>query len=104
MAKKSERKRIREQKRRRAFRRKAGLWVLGIIVGVFIFYAALTSGAGLKDPLSRFLSEEELAQLPAAPVRGAPAPDFTILDVDGNSFTLSEAIGRPTAIMFFHTW
>ena len=104
MSKKADRRRVREQKQRRASRRKAGLIVLGIGVGIFAVYAAVTSGAGLKDPLSRFLSDEELAELPAAPERGAPAPDFTISDVDGSSFTLSEAIGKPTAIMFFHTW
>ncbi|MFQ5942423.1 MAG: peroxiredoxin family protein [Anaerolineales bacterium] len=104
MARKSERRRARERKRRRASRRKAGLWILGIGVGIFVVYAAVTSGAGLKDPLSRFLSEEELAEIPPAPERGAPAPDFTVSDVDGNPFTLSEALGKPTAIMFFHTW
>ncbi len=104
MANKSDRRRVREQKQRRASRRKAGLWILGIGVGIFAVYAAVTSGAGLKDPLSRFLSEKELAEIPPAPERGAPAPDFTISDIDGNSFTLSEATGKPTALMFFHTW
>ena len=95
---------MREQKRRRASRRKAGLLILGVVVGIFAVYAAVTSGAGLKDPLSRFLSEDELAEIPPAPVRGEPAPDFTISDIDGNSFTLSESLGKPTALMFFHTW
>ena len=104
MAKKADRRRVREQKQRRASRRKAGLLVLGIGVGIFAVYAAVTSGAGLKDPLTRFLSEDELAEIPPAPERGAPAPDFTILDIDGESFTLSESLGTPTALMFFHTW
>jgi hypothetical protein len=89
MAKKAYQRRIREQKHRRASRRKAGLWILGIGVGIFAVYAAITSGAGLKDPLARFLSEDELAELPPAPA---------------NSFTLSKSLGKPTAIMFFHTW
>jgi len=67
MAKKEDRRRVREQKQRRASRRKAGLLILGIGVGIFAVYAAVTSGAGLRDPLSRFLSDEELAELPAAP-------------------------------------
>jgi len=104
MAKKADRRRAREQKQRRASRRKAGLLVLGIGVAIFAVYAAVTSGAGLKDPLSRFLSAEELAELPAAPERGALAPDFTISDIDGDTFTLSESLGKPTALMFFHTW
>lgn len=104
MSKKVDQKQVREQKRRRASRRKVGLLILGIGVGIFAVYAAVTSGAGLKDPLSRFLSEEQLAELPPAPERGASAPDFTISDIDGNSFTLSESLGTPTALMFFHTW
>ena len=104
MSKKAEQNRAREQKRRRASRRKAGLLILGIGVGIFAVYAVITSGAGLKDPLSRFLSEDELAELPPAPERGAPAPNFTISDIDGNSFTLSDSLGKPTALMFFHTW
>ena len=104
MSEKANRKRARELKRRRAARRKLGLSVLGIGVAIFVVYAAVTSGAGLRDPLSAFLSEEKLAELPPAPERGAPAPDFTISDVDGNPFTLSEALGKPTALMFFHTW
>jgi len=104
MAKKEDRRRVREQKQRRASRRKVGLLILGIGVGIFAVYAAITSGAGLRDPLSRFLSEDELAELPPAPERGAPAPNFTISDIDGNSFTLSESLGTPTALMFFHTW
>ena len=104
MSKNADQKRVREQKQRRASRRKAGLIILGIGVGIFAVYAAVTSGAGLQDPLSRFLSDEQLAELPPAPKRGEPAPDFTISDIDGNSFTLSESLGKPTALMFFHTW
>ena len=73
MAKKADQRRVREQKQRRASRRKAGLLILGIGVGIFAVYAAVASGAGLRDPLSRFLSDEELAELPAAPERGEPA-------------------------------
>ena len=47
MAKKADQWRVREQKQRRASRRKAGLLILGIGVGNFAVYAAVTSGAGL---------------------------------------------------------
>ena len=39
------------------------------------------------------------SELPILQQMEAPAPDFTISYVDGNSFTLSEALGKPTAII-----
>ena len=35
---------------------------------------------------------------------GDTAPDFTVNDVDGRSFTLSEVNGKPVVIAFFATW
>lgn len=55
MSKKTNRNRARELKRRRAARRKLGLSVLGIGVAIFVVFAAVTSGAELRDPLSAFL-------------------------------------------------
>lgn len=102
--KKLSRKQLHAEKKRRAARRRNGLIALGIVVVVFVGYSAITSGAGPKPSITEGLTEEEIAALPAAPVVGANAPDFTILDVNDNSFTLSEALGNPTALMFFHTW
>ena len=102
--KKVSRKQLQAEKKQRAARRRNWLLVLGVVVVVFVGYSFATSGAGPKPSITEGLTEEEIAALPAAPVVGANAPDFTILDVDDNSFTLSEALGNPTAIMFFHTW
>ncbi len=102
--KKVSRKQLQAEKKQRAVRRRNWLLVLGVVVVVFVGYSFATSGAGPKPSITEGLSDEEIAALPAAPVVGANAPDFTILDVDDNSFTLSEALGNPTAIMFFHTW
>jgi len=102
--KKVSRKQLQAEKKRRAVRRRNWLLVLGVVVVVFVGYSFATSGAGPKPSITEGLTKEEIAALPAAPVVGANAPDFTILDVDDNSFTLSEALGKPTALMFFHTW
>ena len=88
MSKKVDQNRARQQKRRRASRRKAGLLILGIGVGLFEVYAAITSGAGLKDPPSRFLSEDKLAELPPPPERGfnyrvRSTPTTFFLDITG---------------------
>lgn len=40
----------------------------------------------------------------AAPRSGAPAPDFTLVDLEGNSHTLSDYEGRPVIINFWATW
>ena len=92
------------EKKRRAARRRNWLLGLGAAVVLFIGYSFATSGGGPKPPITEGLSAEEIAALPAAPVVGALAPDFTILDVEDNPFTLSDALGNPTAIMFFHSW
>ena len=35
---------------------------------------------------------------------GKPAPDFTLLDVDGTSYTLSDFRGQPVVLSYFATW
>ena len=103
--KKVSRKQLQAEKKQSAARRRNWLLALGVVVVVgFIGYSLANSGAGPAPPITDGLSEQEIAVLPAAPVIGAKAPDFTILDVNDNSFTLSEALGKPTALMFFPTW
>ena len=54
------------------------------------------------------LPESEVTQefAPTAPQVniGAPAPDFTMNDIDGNSFTLSSLKGKVVMIDFWATW
>jgi len=35
---------------------------------------------------------------------GGPAPDFTLNDLDGNSWRLSEQLGHPVVLAYFATW
>ncbi len=102
--KKVSRKQLRAEKRQRAGRRRNWLLGVGIGVALIVGYFIVVSGGGIKPPITEGLSNDEIAALPVAPVIGANAPDFTILDVEDNSFTLSDELGNPTAIMFFHSW
>jgi cytochrome c biogenesis protein CcmG, thiol:disulfide interchange protein DsbE len=42
--------------------------------------------------------------LPAAPVIGHPAPDFTLTTLEGQEFKLSALRGRPVVLNFWATW
>jgi len=102
--KKVSRKQLQAEKRQRAARRRNWLLGVGIGVALIVGYFIVVSGGGIKPPITEGLSTDDIAALPVAPVIGANAPDFTILDVEDNSFTLSDELGNPTAIMFFHSW
>ena len=102
--KKVSRKQLRAEIRQQAARRRYWLLGLGAVVVLFVGYSFATTGARPKPAFRDGLSDEEIAALPAAPVVGARAPDFTILDVEDNSFTLSSVLRKPTAIMFFRSW
>jgi peroxiredoxin len=42
--------------------------------------------------------------LPPAPAVGHPAPDFTVTDIQGQRFKLSELRGTPVVLNFWATW
>ena len=83
-----------------------GLVLLGIAVGVLLFGGKLLGG---EDPV--------FEQIPAAnnsvtqatgngntPQVGDTAVDFTLLDLDDNTVTLSQFQGQPVIINFWATW
>lgn len=72
---------------------------------------ATSSGESAAAPTAAPAADSAVRAAPsdAAPVIGADvgniAPDFTLTAPDGSSFTLSEARGRPVALVFFRgTW
>jgi peroxiredoxin len=65
------------------------LAVLAIVVGAYFF----------------FIRSERPPAPPADQVRvGAPAPDFTLKDLQGNAVTLSEFKGKVVFLNFWATW
>jgi len=84
----------------------AGLLV-GLAVGAGYFYGF--PGEGLDQPAGGAPAQAGRASagltpyLPA-PVEGAPAPDFELLDLDGNIQRLSDLGGSVVLLNFWATW
>jgi peroxiredoxin len=72
-----------------------GSALMGLVVGLLLFRAPTLPGSGV-------LAASETAV--PAPVVGAPAPDFTLLTVDGESLRLSDLRGKVVAVNFWATW
>ena len=72
-----------------------GSALMGLVVGLLLFRAPISPGTDV-------LAASETA-LPA-PVVGAPAPDFTLQTVDGESLRLSDLRGKVVAVNFWATW
>ncbi len=79
----------------------AGGLLLGLVMGALILFglplqasapAVAPGAAGTPQPLG------------AAPVSGAPAPEFGLRDLAGNLVTLADAKGHPLLINFWATW
>jgi peroxiredoxin len=67
--------------------------IVALVGGGWIFVNRLPAGAAAST-----------GALPPAPAVGHPAPDFTLTDLDGNTFTLSELRGQPVVLNFWATW
>lgn len=48
--------------------------------------------------------DPSVRSIPAAPVVGAPAPDFALTDVDGKEIRLSDFLGNVVVVNFWATW
>ncbi len=78
----------------------AGGLVIGLVAGLLVF-------VGLPALPNLFVPAANAGPTgtPApAPVVGAPAPDFTLTDLDGQTVTLSDLQGQVVLLNFWATW
>lgn len=96
----------------------AGLGVLGLVAYSYFFLNQTTDGRVraetavntsqiiLSTSQGQFLDKSVPLDPDAtpAPLLGALAPDFTLLDLDGRPWTLSQFRGKPVLLNFWATW
>jgi peroxiredoxin len=72
--------------------------VLGLVAGLLVF-------VGLPAwPVGETAAQGTPATPAPAPVVGAPAPDFTLEDLDGNPVRLADQQGQVVLVNFWATW
>ena len=83
---------------------------LKLILLAVLFIALIAGAAVLYDLLGDAAAPEQLATEPPAPTDEATdphrtaAPDFTVLDMEGNERKLSEFFGKPIVLNFWASW
>ena len=77
---------------------KEGL-TFGLLLLSFWFFLGGCDQAG-KSKKTEEISEQKVARATI----GYPAPDFTLLDIDGKSFNLSQEKGKIVLVNFWATW
>lgn len=92
--------------RRAAMRASAGL-LTALLAGCLSIEQNGSAG-NLAEPLSgegpSAEAGQSLSELPSAPKKDHPAPDFTLNRLDGGELTLSELRGVPVILNFWATW
>jgi peroxiredoxin len=77
--------------------------LVGVAAAVGIGYLATLSVGNLAVD-TRSVQPVDVSNLEIAPVEGALAPNFTLQDLNGEQFTLSELRGHPILINLWATW
>lgn len=82
-----------------------GIGLVGLVVlAIFVVPAVCPScvpGSGQPTPKA---AASTTGEEPVGTDVGERAPDFTLTDIDGNSFSLSELRGRPVVLYFSASW
>lgn len=73
--------------------------LIGLAIG-FVVFVGFPPAQGEEAPTSGGI----LTGPAPAPLAGAPAPDFTLNDIHGNTVTLSRLQGSPILLNFWATW
>lgn len=77
--------------------------VLKILIWVLVFAVILAGAYVLYSNLSGAFAPGTLATEPTQQTTSL-APDFTLEDMEGNSRTLSEFVGKPVILNFWASW
>ncbi len=89
---------------------------LKLILLILLFIALLAGAVVLYDNLGSRIDTDQLATEPPEPTgtngpsedttepQRTAAPDFTVVDMDGNQRKLSEFIGKPIVLNFWASW
>lgn len=81
------------------------IWVLVfavILVGAYVLYNRLSGEVNLGGiATAPAVVEDPTGETEAEP---APAPDFTVYDLDGNPHKLSDFQGKPVLLNFWASW
>ena len=84
------------------------IWVLAfavVIVGASVLYDRLSgeveAGGIATAPQAAEYTAEAVSETEAQP---SQAPDFTVYDIDGNAYKLSDFRGKPVLLNFWASW
>jgi len=84
------------------------IWVLAfavLMVGAYVLYNRLSAEVSLGG-IATVAQETEAPEDASSETEAAPslAPDFTVYDIDGNPYKLSDFQGKPVLLNFWASW
>ena len=90
------------------------IWILAfavVIVGAYVLYNRLSSGVSVGGiaTVAQETKASEATELPGetaaeTEAKGSEAPDFTVYDLEGNAYKLSDFRGKPVLLNFWASW
>lgn len=84
-------------------RKQTGLWLSTVLILVMLAGTGCTGAPQTPSaPPETAPAAEETVKV--GPFKGMQAPDFTLKDLAGTAWTLSELKGNSVALVFFTSW